>query len=174
MREGALCSGAVLRTAPFTANLLEPQHLNAVLEGFHTFLRNIDTMSLKMPRAVLAKLRKTFPQEKPDVAHFDFPTLAAWHKECLLQRAITSTWTRNGRRWRRAAIQTDAEYTKRLLTHPSASPGMCDACQMRTPTTHVAYQPMEAPRFAHYCETCLPNMPVGWMCISTFGAAGNR
>ena len=105
----------------------------------------------------------------PDISQLDFVALAAWDQECTRQRFLTSAWTLKGFRWRRAATRADQEYTNRLLAHTSATPGLCDQCQTRAVTTHVAYQPKDAPRFAHYCGLCAPGMPTGWLVVATFG-----
>lgn len=113
-----------------------------------------------------AQLRKPFPDQAPDVARLDFATLAAWRNECGLQRMLAPAWTLNGFRWRRANVRTGREYTARLLAHTGVTPGVCDQCQTRPATQHVAYQPMEDPRFAHYCGVCGPNMPPGWLVVA--------
>ena len=117
-------------------------------------------------RDMRAKLRKSFPASAPDIATFDFAALAAWHSECGLQRMLAPMWTPARYRWRRAHTRAQREYSARLLAHRGAGAGQCDQCQTRPASMHVAYQPMEAPRFAHYCGTCGPGMPPGWMFIA--------
>ena len=56
-----------------------------------------------------------------------------------------------------------------VLAHAEVTAGICDECQTRPATTHVAYQPQEAPRFAHYCEQCSQRMPNGWLVVTSFG-----
>ena len=67
-----------------------------------------------------------------------------------------------------AASRASREYTARLLAHTGVIPGLCDQCQTRPITAHVAYKPMEAPRFAHYCDSCAPGMPHGWLSVTAF------
>ena len=124
-----------------------------------------------IPRAVRMQMRKPFPLRAPNVAEVDFATLAAWHRECGQQRMLASAWTLNGFRWRRAARRVSHEYSTRLLSHTGVTPGVCDQCQMHSVTHHVAYEPMEAPRFAHFCGTCAPNMPPGWMAVAMFNVS---
>ena len=121
-----------------------------------------------IPRAVRTKMRKSFPHHAPDVSRVDFATLAAWYGECSQQRMVASAWTLDGFRWRRAASSVSREYTARLLAHTGAAPNVCDQCQSGPVTTHVAYQPMEAPRFSHYCAACAPNAAPGWLAVTTF------
>lgn len=118
-------------------------------------------------RAARAALRKPFPSEPPDLSEIEIAGLAAWEDECRRQRIVTSAWTLNGIRWRRAAIRASLEYTKRLVTHPSATPGRCDACKSHPVSIHVAYESREAPRFAHFCDACSRTMEPGWMCVAT-------
>ena len=131
-------------------------------------MEDYDLANHGIPRAVRAQMRKSFPPRAPNVAQLDFATLAAWHHECGQQCMVASTWTRDGFRWRRAARRSSHEYSVRLLAHTGVTPGVCDQCQIRAVTHHVAYKPMDAPRFAHFCGTCAPNTPPGWLAVTAF------
>lgn len=122
-----------------------------------------------VPHAMRAAMRKPFPAVLPDVTQLDFAALAVWSSECNQQMGLASKWTPARYRWRRAATRVGREYHARLLAHLGKVPGRCDQCQTQQPSMHIAYPPMEMPRFAHFCATCGPDMPPGWMCIAEFG-----
>lgn len=158
-----------VRCAHWSRFVERPCKRTRAIEGFiQPQVENNDLTNQEIPRAVRAKIRKAFPPQAPDISRMDFETLAAWHKECGLQRMVASAWTLEGYRWRRAASRASREYTARLLAHTGVIPGLCDQCQTRPITAHVAYKPMEAPRFAHYCDSCAPGMPPGWLSVTAF------
>ncbi len=113
-------------------------------------------------------MRKAFPSHPLDVSRADFATLAAWYDECAQQRMAASVWTLAGIQWRRAASLASREYTTRLLAHTGVRRGVCDQCQTNPVTTHVAYQPITEPHFAHFCAACAPNAAPGWLTVTTF------
>ena len=168
------CRCAVyLRGAPchFRSQLIcfEPVQQNAALEGFiETQVEDNALIDPGIPRATRAKMRKSFPRHAPDIARVDCARVAAWSGECSQQRMVASTWNLDGFRWRRAARRVSREYTTRLLAHTGVTPGVCDQCQSRAVSSHVAYLPMEAPRFAHYCDVCAANAAPGWLAVATF------
>lgn len=119
---------------------------------------------MKDDSAARAALRKPFPRPVPDTVTLETDALALWLRECMYQCLIASRWNLDGLRWRRAHRRARREFTVRILGDAGAS-RLCENCHTNAATSHVAYSPHDAPRFAHYCNTCSQSMPVGWMVI---------
>lgn len=116
-----------------------------------------------MPREMRKQLRKPFPNVSPDISAMNFGTLHAWKDECMRQEMAAFRLSFDRYRWRRELMRASDEFSKRVLAHKGPKPDFCDNCGTRPVSNHVAYDTPDVPRFAHYCSTCSPSMPLGWM-----------
>ena len=117
-------------------------------------------------RAAQARLRTPFPRAAPDAASLADGPLATWVRTCMLQHVTASRWSLDRVRWRRALARATRALAARLEAHAGSPPALCGRCRERPATCHIAYAPHEAPRFEHFCATCVESQPRGWFAVT--------